>query len=340
MWGAENAEGQPEIGEAAGSSKTKIERSLKGHTDAVFALAAWSGWLASAGGDRTIRLWDPDSGACVATLRGHTDDIRALATAPGTGSCGPLISASDDRTARAWRWTATGPLSADVLCGHAHGLNAALLLRGAQADVAVTGSDDRTLRVWEIPPPPSLAAAAAAAGRPAAERRVEALRTLTGHRAAVTALAVLGGAAAPAVVSAAADGELRVWASADWACLRSVRAAEAAAGRLGRHIACLAAGGGQLLAGVCGGADGSARALLVWRLDDGRDAGGGSKGDGGGGGGGGGSGGGELDSARALGSAPLVVPLPGGEDVSALVRVGRHEVWGAVASDVVVWGRE
>ena len=319
---------------------------LEGHSDAVFALAAWGGLLASGGGDRTIRVWDLETGRCAAVLRGHSDDVRALCATPPIcgGNCGPLLSASEDCTARVWRWTAhqmpdaDHRIVADVLVGHARGINAVALL-GSTSAIAVTGSDDRTIRVWDLPAPPVVVAPAAAelacSSATRADRRVAARHVLRGHGAAVAAVAVLncpvpaeavgGSGPAPAttavlVVSASVDGEMRVWDAAGWAC-RAIGACTP-----GQYIYCLAASAGELLAGTCGGADGAARAVLVWRLR--RDAGLFHDAPAG------------TDSLPAcpLSMEPLVVPAGQG-DVSALLRVGGREVWGAVGSELVVWGR-
>jgi WD40 repeat protein len=67
----------------------------------VLALAAApdGAWLASAGHDAAIRVWDPLEGTCRATLVGHAGPVRALAAAPdGTW----LASAGSDGTIRVW----------------------------------------------------------------------------------------------------------------------------------------------------------------------------------------------------------------------------------------------
>lgn len=50
--------------------------------------------LVSGSGDRTIRLWQLDSGACVATLEGHGDAVTCLTLAGESGKI--LVNVIDD----------------------------------------------------------------------------------------------------------------------------------------------------------------------------------------------------------------------------------------------------
>ena len=63
------------------------------------AIAPDGTWLASAGDDGTVRIWDPATGQQRATLTGHAGPVTAVAIAPdGTW----LASAGDDGSVRIW----------------------------------------------------------------------------------------------------------------------------------------------------------------------------------------------------------------------------------------------
>jgi WD40 repeat protein len=79
---------------------------LEGHTSYVNAVvfSADGQLLASASGDKTVRVWETATGACRSVLEGHTDEVNAVVfSADGQ----LLASASDDMTVRVWE-TATG----------------------------------------------------------------------------------------------------------------------------------------------------------------------------------------------------------------------------------------
>jgi WD40 repeat protein/tetratricopeptide (TPR) repeat protein len=118
---------------------------LEGHTGAVLSLAidANGRYLASAGVDGTVRVWELDSGELVQTFRDHQDIVLAVAFSPdGT----ELASAAHDRQIRRRRiadWSTLPTLtghSAAVRCLDYHPTKSQL----------VSGGDDRKLVVWDL----------------------------------------------------------------------------------------------------------------------------------------------------------------------------------------------
>lgn len=112
-----------------------------GHTGGIEALAVLVGpdgqpLLASASSDRTVRLWDPDTGRAVGQrLTGHTKKIWALAVLVGSGKRSFLVSAGDDRTVRLW-----DPTTGRQLRQLQTGMPIHVLARAGDA-LAVAGND-------------------------------------------------------------------------------------------------------------------------------------------------------------------------------------------------------
>jgi toxoflavin biosynthesis protein ToxC len=126
-----------------------VRLELSGHGNLIDSVAVTRGadrlLLASTSRDRTIRIWDLETGRCERVLLGHDESLKSVAWKPGSDSV--LLSGSYDFDARVW------DLSLDeadaffsvVLRHHRHGVGAV----GWWGDMPVTASWDTTCVLWQ-----------------------------------------------------------------------------------------------------------------------------------------------------------------------------------------------
>ncbi|HEY5434885.1 MAG TPA: serine/threonine-protein kinase [Candidatus Limnocylindrales bacterium] len=183
-------------------SEAWARHTLQGHTDEVTAVAVSPDgrWVVSGSYDRTLRIWDPESGTCVRTLEGHTNWVKAVAVAPDGRW---VVSGSWDKTVRIWDpgsgtcvRTLEGP-TRSVPFG-----SVPAVAVSPDGRWVVSGSDDHTLRIWD----------------PGSGTCV---RTLEGHTYWVHAVAVSPDGRW--VVSGSEDKTVRIWDPGSGACLRTLQ---------------------------------------------------------------------------------------------------------------------
>ncbi len=163
------------------SAHPALTRILDRHKGSVSAVAfARDGTLATAGADRTVRLWNVTTGQLAATLIAHTRSVRAIAFAPD----GLLASGGDDQTIRLWD-VANGR-QIGVLNGHTGSVRA---LAFAPDGKLVSAGVDGAVLVWD-------AASGIQTG------------TFEGHTDAVHAIAICEDGT---IASAGDDRAVRLW---------------------------------------------------------------------------------------------------------------------------------
>jgi F-box/WD-40 domain protein MET30 len=121
-------------------------RTLKGHTDGVMCLQFSETLshpsfpiLITGSYDRTVRVWNLETGMEVACLKGHTRAVRALQFDEAK-----LITGSMDHTIRVWNWR-TGKCIR-TLEGHTEGV----VCLNYDSNVLASGSVDATVKVWNF----------------------------------------------------------------------------------------------------------------------------------------------------------------------------------------------
>lgn len=115
-----------------------------GHDGAVLSLAVSdSGLIVSGGADQTVRLWSEHSRECQAVLRGHAEQVNAVAVSAD----GRLVlSGGADESVRLWN--AASGKEIKVFLGHGDRVrDVAISADGARG---VSGGEDGTVQIWDL----------------------------------------------------------------------------------------------------------------------------------------------------------------------------------------------
>ncbi|MBI5590276.1 MAG: TIR domain-containing protein, partial [Deltaproteobacteria bacterium] len=93
--------------------------------------------------DKTVRLWEVNTGRCLRVLEGQSDSVYSVSWSPDGQRA---LSGSDDKTVRLWE-VYTGRCLR-VLEGHTGSVLSVSWSPDGQR--ALSGSDDKTVRLWEV----------------------------------------------------------------------------------------------------------------------------------------------------------------------------------------------
>ena len=192
--------------QATAHQRVTYRRTLWGHTSNINDLrfSPDGRWLLSASWDSTARLWNPQNGQPVATLKspaGPTDRLWAAAFAPDGKT---LAMGGTGKVVQLWDLTTRRPTVA--LRGHAHTVHA--LAFSPDGKLLASASEDRSVRLWTVP------------GTGKASQPPAAPRILAGHTATVTGVAFSPDGLLMA--SASRDRTVRLWRVADSTAVRTL----------------------------------------------------------------------------------------------------------------------
>ncbi len=160
-------------------------RTLQGHTDSINAVTVIpdGSRVISASSDKTLKVWDMETGEELQSLQGHTDLVRGVVVMPNGRRA---ISASSDKTLKVWDLETGEELQ--TLQGHNDWVYAVAVT--PDGSHAISASADKTLKVWDM-------------------ETWEELQTLNGHTDSVYAVAVTPDGSC--AISASRDKTLKVW---------------------------------------------------------------------------------------------------------------------------------
>jgi WD40 repeat protein/uncharacterized caspase-like protein len=169
--------------------KQKLVRTLPGHKETISEIVySPDGKLIASGSwDRTIKLWDAETGKLIDTLIGHQDGINSITFSPDSQT---LISGSEDKTIKIWN-ISDRPKLIKTLTGHTDSVKAVAV--SPDGKLIASAGYDNTIKLWTIDG--------------------KLLQTIKAHNLAVTSLAITPDS--ETLVSASWDNSVKLWSVKD-----------------------------------------------------------------------------------------------------------------------------
>merc|ERR1712045_192815 len=123
-------------------------RALGGHSEPVASVTLSSdGQFALSGAwDRTMRLWDLNTGATVRTFQGHTKDVFSVAF---SGDNRQIVSGSRDKSIKLWNTLAECKFTITEDC-HTDWVSCVRFSPNNQNPIIVSCGWDKYVKVWSL----------------------------------------------------------------------------------------------------------------------------------------------------------------------------------------------
>lgn len=115
-------------------------KKLEGHTDWVISVFVLDNLIISVSTDKTIKIWDINTGTCLKTLEGHNDCVTSVYLVKDN----LIISGSWDYTIKIWNINSGDCLK--TLEGHTNWIRSVFV----HDNLIISGSDDGTIRITPI----------------------------------------------------------------------------------------------------------------------------------------------------------------------------------------------
>src|SRR6266568_4285519 len=167
-----------------------VDTLVTGHTDHTgsvrsVAISPDGHTLVSGSGDKTIKVWNLQSGELLRTLAGHGDRVGSVAISPNGHT---LVSGIGDLT---WEWNLQSGELLRALAGHGGWIDKRVLVAiSPDGHTLVSGSGDKTIKVWNL-------------------QSGKLLRTLTDHTEGENSVAISPDG--HTLVSGSGDKTIKVW---------------------------------------------------------------------------------------------------------------------------------
>ncbi|CCE86413.1 Piso0_004901 [Millerozyma farinosa CBS 7064] len=122
------------------------KKSFKGHSHIVqdVTISADGAYALSASWDRTLRLWDLESGECTQRFVGHNGDVLSCSIAKNLRQ---IVSASRDKTVKVWN---TIGECMQTLTGHSDWVSAVRFSPSEKTSTVVSASWDKVVKAWDL----------------------------------------------------------------------------------------------------------------------------------------------------------------------------------------------